>query len=458
MKKISYSLFTLVLLLLGACSTDSLDPTLSQSRSVEDGIVNVDNLHGILKGAHNIMSAAGYYGRDLIVNNEVRSDNCFSNGNSGRFSTQAEYLYNENTDYIWNNAYNLLANVNVIIGANLSSLDGNQEQGRHIQGQAMVLRALAHYDLLRVFGQQHTKSGGSLGVPIVTTFNGDDLFPKRSSIDEVKAAIYDDLETAYGMMDTSFDTSKTIVSKYVAKALEARVAIYFGDWDRALTASEVVIDSGMYGIIGADAFVNSWTGPGTVNVIFELAYSNADNLGPDAISNIYRFPGDAPGGYGDVQVVSDLIELYEENDVRRDILGYQDSGTRLRNMKKYPDTATGTDNIPLFRYEEVILNYAEALFETGGNALAQLNLITANRGASAYVTVTKEDILKERRKELMFEGFRFDDLTRTGMDIEILGSLENSLGKVEYPSNLLAYPIPLSEINANSNVVQNAGY
>jgi len=454
--KINVMLLAAAGLLLASCTADSLEPTLSQNKSVEGSVTKVDNLYSILKGAHNTLTGSGYYGRDMIATNEVRSDNCFSNGNSGRFTTQGEYEYNSNTGFIWDNAYYVIANANIIINTDVTTLEGDLAYGEHLQGAAMILRALAHFDLLRVYGQQH--AGGSLGVPIVTEFKGEDLFPPRSTVEEVKAAIYNDLVTAYGMMDESYDTSKTIVSKYVAKALEARVAVYFGDWGRAVSASEEVINSNLYSIIGADSYVSSWTADGGANVLFELAFSGADNAGSNALSYIYRYPADEPGGYGDLQVVSTVIDLFEDGDVRADILGYQDGGTRLRNMGKYPDTATGADNIPLFRYEEVILNYAEALLETGGDALTQINLITSNRGASAYATVTKDDILNERRKELMFEGFRYDDLVRTGQSVPFWGSAENSLGTISYPNNLFAYPIPIGEINANSNMVQNDGY
>ncbi|VAV84450.1 hypothetical protein MNBD_BACTEROID02-128, partial [hydrothermal vent metagenome] len=117
---------------------------------------------------------------------------------------------------------------------------------------------------------------------------------------------------------------------------------------------------------------------------------------------------------------------------------------------------------PLIRIEEIVLNYAEALFEINNAdpvALTQLNLITSNRGATAYTSpLSKDDILNERRKELMFEGFRFDDLTRTGTDIDVLGSNQNFIRTLSYPNNLFAYPIPNDETNANSNMVQNNGY
>lgn len=442
-----------------SCSTDSLEPTLAQDKEVEGNIVNVGNLYSILKGTHSILSGSGYWGGAMILTNEVRSDNCFSNGNSGRYTTQSEFAYNDNTGYIWDNAYEVIANANIIINTDLSTLDGDLVYGSHVQGQALALRALAHYDLLRSFGQQHAE-GGDLGVPFVTTFKGDaeSLSPSRNTVTETKNAIYADLELAYGMMDTDYD-SKTLISKYAAKALESRVAIYFGDWSRALNAAKLVIDSGLYTIAPAGSFVSNWSGGEASNSIFEIANSTSDNAGNLSVHYMYRFPGDSPSGYGDVEVVASVIDLFEDGDVRKDILGYQDAGTRLRNMGKYPDTATRTDNVPVIRIEEIVLNYAEALFETGGDALTQINLITSNRGATAYTApLTKDDILDERRKELMFEGFRFDDLTRTGTDIDVLGSTQNLIETLSYPNNLFAYPIPNDETNANSNVVQNNGY
>ena len=464
MKKIKQNIKTVLvlagLIILGGCSTDDLDPTLAQKKSVEGSINSVNNLYGLIKGAHNVLTAAGYYGRDAIATNEVRSDNCFSNGNSGRFSTQAEFKYNNTTDFIWNNAYYLIANVNIIINTDLGTLSGDHNKGKHIQGQALILRALGHYDLLRTFGQQHAATSGNLGVPIVKQFKGEE-FPARNTITEVKNAIYEDLENAFAMMDKDFDTSKVFVSKYSAKALESRVAIYFGDWERARDAAKEVIDNGGYTIVPGASFVSSWTTKENTNSIFELAFASDDALSSNSLQYIYRFPSDAPAGYGDVEVESSVINIFEATDVRRGILGYQDAGTRLRNMGKYPDTATGTDNIPLIRYEEVVLNYAEALFELNNAdpmALTNLNLITSNRGASAYATATKDNILLERRKELMFEGFRFDDMMRTGKDVVVLGSNKNVIETLTYPNDKFVYPIDIAEMDANSNMVQNAGY
>ncbi|SFN63260.1 RagB/SusD family nutrient uptake outer membrane protein [Salegentibacter flavus] len=455
MKNYKYKVLIMAFVVaISSCTTDDLEPTLAQSKSVEQSVTKVDNLYSILKGIHSLMSGSGYYGQDVIITNEVRSDNTFSTGNSGRFTTESQFLYNNNSDLIWNNAYEVIANTNIIITADLENLEGDTDYGRHIQGQALTIRALAHFDLLREYGQQHTGSG-NLGVPVITEYKGEDLFPSRNTIDEVKAAVYNDLETAFSMMDSQYDNTNVIVSKYVAKALEARVAVYFGDWPRAVTASEEVINSGLFSIIPADSYVSSWAADGGPNVMFELAATQTDNAGINGLAYMYQINEDG-SGYGDVVATPEVLDIYEDSDVRLNIMDTE--GEFIRNVGKYPDNVNFTSNIPLFRYEEVILNYAEALFETGGDALIQLNKIPANRGASLYSEATKENILLERRRELIFEGFRFDDMLRTGMNMEAIGTNGVVVEVIDYPSYVFAWPIPLSEMNANSNMVQNDGY
>ncbi|MCB0473028.1 MAG: RagB/SusD family nutrient uptake outer membrane protein, partial [Flavobacteriaceae bacterium] len=129
--KLIYTLALTLLIALSACTTSDLDPSLEQNKSVEGSITSVDNVYGILKGAYSRMTASGYYGRDIIINNEVRTDNCFSNGNSGRFTTEASMTYNANTGFFWDEAYAAIASANIIIATDISALTGDQDYGRH---------------------------------------------------------------------------------------------------------------------------------------------------------------------------------------------------------------------------------------------------------------------------------------------------------------------------------------
>src|SRR5699024_8002629 len=144
------------------------------------------------------------------------------------------------------------------------------------------------------------------------------------------------------------------------------------------------------------------------------------------------------------------------------MIDYKQEG-ELRNMGKYPDEDNGSDNIKVFRIEEVILNHAEALLNGSDSkpdkALEYLNEIPKNRNASLYDDATIDNILKERRKELLFEGFRFHDLSRHGLDVRDMdSSTPNNHGNVSAGSYRYAMPIPEKEINTNSNTEQNQMY
>ena len=107
----------------------------------------------------------------------------------------------------------------------------------------------------------------------------------------------------------------------------------------------------------------------------------------------------------------------------------------------------------------MVLILAEAKVELGEpDALEVLNLIPAKRNATLYTEATKANVLLERRKELCFEGFRFDDLARTGNDIPLVDQYRQTHGGPKYGSYKYAFPIPTVEMNANSNMVQNDGY
>lgn len=450
---IRFSFLFALIVFMGACTTDDLEPSTEQNKTVETGISSVGDIYSIIKGAYSGMTSDGYYGRDYIITNEVRTDNCFSNGNSGRFTTQASFTYDANSGYFWDNAYYVIANANIVANIDVESLEGDQVWGNHLKGQALAMRALAHFDLVKQYGQQHVE--GTLGVPYVKEFKGEDLFLARNTVDEVVGFIFQDLNDAYALMDAAYDESSEFITKMGVKAIEANVAVYFERWSNAISACETVINSGQYSIIPADQYVAHWASDMSVNSIFELAFSETDNVGINGLAYIYRTTGG--GSYGDVQVLDEVANLYEAGDVRAGILGME--GDMLRNIGKYPNNQ-GYDNVVIIRYEEVILNYAEALLESGdaAGALTQINLITSNRGAAAYTSVTKDDILNERRKEFIFEGKRYEDLIRAGKDIEWFSLQQNITETIPYGDYRTAWPIPQNEIDANSNMVQNTGY
>ncbi len=460
MKKIINSILVIVLVgSLFSCSKSDLDPFLAQKKIMEYNLNNLQDIQGLLYGAYNRMTDFHYYGRDYIIYGEIRADNAFSNGNSGRFVTVSAMKMGDDDGYAvntWTQMYRVIANANIIIGQDPAKLTGDAVKIKNVIGQAYAIRALTHFDLLKLFGEEHVTGGNNLGIPYVKTYNGDTLSPARNTVAEVKSDINADLASALTLMDPSLnDASRETISTYAVLALQSRVDIYFGDWAAAKTASEAVINSGKYSIAAPADFANTFSKKGTANVIFELAERATDNQGINGLSYIYR-----GNSYGDIQALANLLTIFDSTDVRiaPDMIDYDASG-KLRNIGKYPTNANYDYDIPLIRYEEVVLNYAEALFHLGdANALSVLNEIPAQRMAKPYTVISEDNILKERRRELCFEGFRFDDLARTHRNIPLVSPLQQTHGGPAYGSYNYAFPIPIVELNANSNMVQNVGY
>jgi hypothetical protein len=463
MKKLIYTVFIVAGLaaLTFSCSEESLDPSMSQDKIVEGSITKAEDVAGILDGTYNRMTQTSYYGRDMVIYGEIRADNAFANGNSGRFTNIGKMAMTVSDAYArdtWSSIYEVIASCNILIGLDPAAIEGDLAEINHYIGQAYAIRALAHFDLLKMYGQQHVTGGGNVGVPYIKVYKGEDMTPIRDGADVVKTNIESDLADAVSKMsDALNDPTHVYMSTWGAYALQSRVALYFKDWEKVISAAEAVIGSNEYQIISEAEFISSWFTKSSPNSIFELAYSTTDNNNINGLSQIYR-----GAAYGDIQALEDIQTIFNDGDVRADtnfMIGPGAETGLLRNIGKYP-SADYSDNINLIRYEEVILNYAEALLESGraGDALTQMNLITAARGAQAWTLASKANILIERRRELCFEGFRHDDLARNGMDIPLVNDLEQTHGGPAYGSTNYVFPIPEVEMNANSNMAQNQGW
>ena len=93
--------------------------------------------------------------------------------------------------------------------------------------------------------------------------------------------------------------------------------------------------------------------------------------------------------------------------------------------------------------------------QVGNNTpLVDVNVIRSRAKLPPLTAVVLADVLKERRLELAFEGFRLGDLKRNQEStIDPV-----STAAIAWNSPRLVLPIPLREINANPNLVQNEGY
>lgn len=514
------NIFKIAILSLGivnivsSCSNDFVDREFEQS-VIQSDLKSLQEVQSFVRGAYTSMRASTYYGRDFTAYGEVRSDEMFSNGGSGYFQTVRTYTMTSSDAYArdtYNQIYTMIAKTNIVIGTDVSKLNGTAQdlqKAEYYQGQAYALRAQGFFDLLRLYGQKYT--GGTLGV--VTPLKYDPKALKaRSTITETEAQIEADFNKALSTMTSrsSFDTpsNKTELSINALKVLMSRYYLYKGDYAKVRTLISEVYSK--YNVVARDLYQPSfdYTLRGAApNSIFELEVGTDSSLSTSSYNQILSV-----NGYRNLVVYASTLSLYATNDIRRNLISsssnvlYLSAGTRGKYLNR-----TGADNIKMIRYEEALLNGAEAELNGGSaaKALEYYKLILANRlgaitlvrptGTSTanldavisqavlngiskekateyftkiwdsldadknpsaqisvadqlnlYTSVSLAMIKAERRKELLGEGFRQWDLLRWG---------DTSFKPASVSANLLAFPIPRQETDiAGTLVVANPGY
>lgn len=133
-----------------------------------------------------------------------------------------------------------------------------------------------------------------------------------------------------------------------------------------------------------------------------------------------------------------------------------------RNIKFYPDATSSNRNqnndMPLFRYSDIILMKAEAILRggtatMGHTALSLVNMVRDNRSTSTqWSSVTLEDLYMERSREFAYETWHRNDMIRFGKYEESWGFKTNS------DTYRRIFPIPRDAITLNPSLTQNDGY
>lgn len=127
--------------------------------------------------------------------------------------------------------------------------------------------------------------------------------------------------------------------------------------------------------------------------------------------------------------------------------------TGIRVIKYNPANGAFANHKIVFRYADAYLMKAEAIFRSGGDPTSMINELRTLRGASTLGSVTEQDIIDERGRELYGELWRRNDLIRFGQFTNPWSYKEISGDDTK---NL--FPIPSTAIISNPNLVQNPGY
>ena len=129
--------------------------------------------------------------------------------------------------------------------------------------------------------------------------------------------------------------------------------------------------------------------------------------------------------------------------------------TGIRVIKYNPRFGAQTEHEIFFRYSDAYLMKAEAMFRAGQDPTAMMNVLRNLRKATPFTSVTEQDILDERGRELYAEFWRRNDMIRFGQytrDWELKAASEVG----NETRNL--FPIPANQLILNPNLTQNPGY
>lgn len=482
----------LLLTLLTACSK-KIDITPQFSLDGSKPLTSLDQADFVLTGTYNSFLGGGYFNSVPTANTagqtlqpasfsglpDMMSDDLvetFEDFPNYRKASEWTYTADEaNVQITFANCYNVISGVNIILRDvdNLSAIE--PDRANNIKGQALAIRAMAHFDLLRYFATTFDRNSTELGIAYIKTYDATGK-PSRNSIKECYDNIFADVNAAITAFNASGSSSGDVsrIDVNAAYALKARASLYAGLWQDAADASTLLIDQ--FSLANMDDFPGIWTDDNDEEVIWKVKFQSVNDGTP--YENVFF----ARGNKSLYRPTLTIDALYDAaNDVRHDTyianvgtfngIGHDPRLAVIKHRGKSPASATeggGFVDWKVFRVAEFYLSRAEANFQLGNeaSALADLNALRTAR-IIGFVDGTETgsallDAIKlERRKELAFEGHRFFDLKRWDKtQIDRCGEIDSpsSICELDHSSRAWAWPIPETEISANPNMIQNPGY
>lgn len=449
---------------------------------------------------------------------EVRSGNEFTwDGQYSSFKDFTTTATDPRLAESWRALYKVAGWCNVLI----KSLEYKKAQG--VTGsfidagiaEARFIRGVAYFYIARIWGD----------APIVTdpgalAATGDFKVPRYFQKDVLRFALEDFRHAESILPETD---AKGRVTRYSAKGMMSKVYLFRNDYDSAKIKAGEVISSGKYDLFGDYAgMFNSSAHNNNIESLFALQHAITNEWGSQNSLQAYRAPGNllvTGDGWSAVIPTLDMLRAYESGDMRRrwsvmehgnvypqwkptrdgntayntfmangyrydtaqaSPLGIKTS-TRANIAKYVVGPGSGSEpvlaqktqiNTYILRYADVLLIYAEAVLGNNAStsdatALAAINKVRARAGLAPKTSFTKDEILRERRVELAFEGDYWFDIIRQGFQKakQIIESQnrgyknDNGTETVVNPAfnqNQMLLPIPISETVQNPLLTQPA--
>ena len=327
------------------------------------------------------------------------------------------------SDPVWSWIYEKLGALNVVLVKAEEFRTEDPENYRRVIGEAHFLRAYYYFHLVNLYAKPYNSATADQdpGVPIKLTEYIEDKFYGRASVSEVYKLVLEDLDAAITNLENVQQKSIYRATETAAHALLSRVYLYMNKWQEADDECEIVLKSN-YSLLDMNGFAGkSFTTGSSSETIFSMGQNKItgeNSLMPDleSVSTMTYY-----------LCSENLLDCYEEGDLRLGVFfvysPYMEWGDVEQpcSRKQVPGETDVISDRWAIRLPEIYLNRAEAQFMLGHETEAKQALQKLrekrfennqapdiNKSGKALL----EEIWKERRRELCFEGHRWFDLRR----------------------------------------------
>ena len=409
----------------------------------------------MLNGIYIDLNSDALYGQTLSVEMIEVMGGAYTIGSDnsvwGNYKDLSSYQYNteywrNRLDQTWNKAYALILNCNKI----LETIDGNKNlftDGSYyiIKGEALALRAMLHFDMLRLFGPVYSKDSDKKAIPYYTkqTNSPEPILTAQEVMEKITADYEDALnylandpvKTEGTMMSSTEDGSSNFLryralrlNYYAVEALMARAYLYMGNKTEAFKYATDVIktaDQNIFPFVDKNLVIGSPADPDRIfssEVLFALTNTSRGTIhknffDPSRLPNyVFRMDDSMMSNlvYGGAATTGGYQDDYRYRAC------WMATGSN-RYFYKYSDmVANGSIQntmIPMVRLGEMFLIAAESQSGDLKAGVQYVNALRRNRGVASLTTLTPDLLKYEYIRELYGEGQLFYLYKRLNSDI-----------------------------------------
>jgi hypothetical protein len=436
-------LFTAVLF---TSCTDFLEVAPKMELSSETALTTTTGLQTAIIGCYDRLQGSYLYGGGMWTAGEMLAENVQRSGKGSVVYEEIQMLEkNMTADNLiscsqWQNGYWVINQANLILQA-IPGVEASGDieivaQKDRIMGEALFLRAIMHFEMMRYF--QNTQSGE--GIPLLTAPTGVDGKPARATMDDLYVQVIKDLEDAATLLSESGKNSGRATT-WAAKAFLAK--LYFNNNDFAnaeLLANEVVVEAETNNTFALeDSMPIIYAATPSKEFIFTIIGSETDGV-MGTLNGYYRF--ESSGKFSPSTFTIKVLTSEGIKDKRLQLLLNIDGKFYTKKF----DQRFGS--VGVIRLAEMYLIRGESRLANGDTpgAIADINKTRLRAGLNAKTTVNYNDFYYERFKELCFEGDNFHNQRRLE---------KTNIAGYNWDSGKLMFKVPQRERDVNPNLTQN---